>query len=47
MIAGDHTAQGGYDSSSGRKPAIRAEEGELDLQGNVSLNGGLTMLGNA
>lgn len=47
VIAGDLTAQGGYDSSSGRKPAIRAEEGELDLQGNVSLNGGLTMLGNA
>ena len=46
VIAGDLTAQGGYDSS-GRKPAIRAEEGELDLQGNVSLNGGLTMLGNA
>ena len=47
VITGDLTAQGGYDSSSGRKPAIRAEEGELDLQGNVSLNGGLTMLGNA
>ena len=47
VIAGDLAAQGGYDSSSGRKPAIRAEEGELDLQGNVSLNGGLTMLGNA
>ena len=48
VITGDLTAQGGYDSSSGRKPAIRAEaEGELDLQGNVSLNGGLTMLDNA
>ena len=48
VIAGDLAAQGGYDSSSGRKPAIRAEgEGELDLQGNVSLNGGLTMLDNA
>ena len=48
VITGDLTAQGGYDSSNGRKPAIRAEEeGELDLQGNVSLNGGLTMLGNA
>ena len=48
VIAGDLTAQGGYDSSSGRKPAIRAEgESELDLQGNVSLNGGLTMLDNA
>ena len=48
VIAGDLTAQGGYDSSSGRKPAIRAEaEGELDLQGNVSLNGGLTILNNA
>ena len=48
VIAGDLTAQGGYDSSSGRKPAIRAEgEGELDLQGNVSLNGGLTILDNA
>ena len=48
VITGDLTAQGGYDSSSGRKPAIRAEgESELDLQGNVSLNGGLTMLDNA
>ena len=48
VIAGDLTAQGGYDSSNGRKPAIRAEgESELDLQGNVSLNGGLTMLDNA
>ena len=48
VITGDLTAQGGYDSSSGRKPAIRAEaEGELDLQGNVSLNGGLTILDNA
>ena len=48
VIAGDLTAQGGYDSSNGRKPAIRAEgEGELDLQGNVSLNGGLTILDNA
>ncbi|WP_316518468.1 YDG domain-containing protein [Neglectibacter sp. CSJ-5] len=47
VITGDLTAQGGYDSS-GRKPAIRAEgESELDLQGNVSLNGGLTMLDNA
>ena len=48
VIAGDLTAQGGYNSSNGRKPAIRAEEeGELDLQGNVSLNGGLTILDNA
>ena len=48
VITGDLAAQGGYDSSSGRKPAIRAEgESELDLQGNVSLNGGLTMLDNA
>lgn len=48
VITGDLTAQGGYDSSSGRKPAIRAEdEGELDLQGNVSLNGGLTITGTA
>ena len=48
VITGDLTAQGGYDSSSGRKSAIRAEaEGELDLQGNVSLNGGLTILDNA
>ena len=48
VIKGDLSAQGGYDSSNGRKPAIRAEEeGELDLQGNVSLNGGLTILGNA
>ena len=48
VITGDLTAQGGYDSSNGRKPAIRAEEeGELDLQGNVSLNGGLTILDNA
>ena len=47
VITGDLTAQGGYDSN-GRKPAIRAEgEGELDLQGNVSLNGGLTILDNA
>ena len=48
VIKGDLSAQGGYNSSSGRKPAIRAEEeGELDLQGNVSLNGGLTILDNA
>ena len=47
VITGDLTAQGGYDSSSGRKPAIYATDGELDLQGNVSLNGGLTMLDNA
>ena len=49
VITGDLSAQGGYNSSNGRKPAIRAEaeeEGELDLQGNVSLNGGLTILGN-
>ena len=47
VITGGLTAQGGYDSN-GRKSAIRAEEeGELDLQGNVSLNGGLTILGNA
>ena len=47
VIAGDLTAQGGYDSSSGRKPAIYATDGELDLQGNVSLNGGLTILDKA
>ena len=48
VIKGDLSAQGGYNSSNGRKPAIRAEEeGELDLQGNVSLNGGLTILDNA
>ena len=46
VIAGDLTAQGGYDSSS-RKPAIYATDGELDLQGNVSLNGGLTITGTA
>lgn len=40
------TAQGGY-NSDGRKPAVNAGGGTFDLQGDLKLNGGLTLTGSA